>query len=259
MGLLAFASQIPLLAQENAPVTVETAPPAAEPKPAKEDPAEPIPRLGLKWKSGGGWQSTHEDYVKRAKEGKVNLVFFGDSITQWWDWQDFKKRYGSLNGVNFGIGGDKTQNLLWRVQNGEMEGITPKLAVVLIGTNNLGDDPADKIAAGIKKIVASIQEKSPTTKILLLGIFPRGWNANEVKWYQSKIEKINDESAKLDDGKNVRFADLGPKMLEADGTLSRKIFKDGLHLSGDGYARWAEAMQPLIDEMMGLPKVETAP
>lgn len=230
-----------------APATTLPAPPVAKP-----DPTVPAP-LATVWKDGNSWPKVHEGYVKRAAQGKVDLVFFGDSITQWWPWQDFKKRFEPLRGVNFGIGGDKTQNLLWRVQNGEMDGITPKVAVVLIGTNNLGNDPADKIAAAITQIVASIREKSPTTKVLLLGLFPRGWDANEQKWYRPKIQNINTSIARLDDGKNVRYADYGPQLLEADGTLSRKVAKDGLHLSDEGYRRWAEAMQGTLLEMMGLP------
>jgi lysophospholipase L1-like esterase len=235
--------------------SVTTAPadekPAAPPK-SKEDPTIPVSRIGLKWSSTSSWQGTHEEYVKRAKAGNVNLVFFGDSLTHWWDGKDFKKRYVSLGGVNFGIGGDKTQHLLWRIQNGEMDGITPKVDVVLIGTNNLGDDRPEKIADGITKVISAIQEKSPTSKILLLGIFPRGWNANEAKWYDMKISKINSTISKLDDGKNVRYVDFGPKLRDEDGNVSRRIFKDGLHLSGEGYQIWADAMQPILDEMLGI-------
>ena len=252
LALLA-AIAAPLFAQEAAPAE-QTAPVVApEKKIESTDPTLPADRLNLKWKTGGSWESTHLGYVKRAQKGNVNLVFFGDSITQWWGGADFKKRYGALGAVDFGIGGDKTQNLLWRIQNGEMDGITPKVAVVLIGTNNLGSASADKIAEGITLVVKAIREKSPQTKVLLLGIFPRGWNANELKWYQSKIQKINGTLAKLGDGKDVRFADLGPQMLEPDGTLSRTVFKDGLHPSAEGYKRWAEAMQPLLDEMLELP------
>lgn len=226
--------------------TPEAAKEAVKPEP--EDPTVPISRSQLKWRTGGSWQSTHEDYVKRAQQGKVNLVFFGDSITQWWGWQDFKKRYGPKRGVNFGIGGDKTQNLLWRIQNGEMDGITPKVAVVMIGTNNLSNSPSGKIALGITKIVEAIREKSPTTKVLLLGIFPRGWDG---KQYAGKIKTINTTISALDDGKMVRYADLGRHLLEADGNLSREVSSDSLHLKSAGYVRWAEAMQPILDEMMG--------
>ena len=252
LTLLAALSS-PLCAQQTAPAANEAPVVAPEKAPESNDPTIPADRLYLKWKTGGSWESTHGDYVKRAQKGGVNLVFFGDSITQWWGGADFKKRYGALGAVDFGIGGDKTQNLLWRIQNGEMEGITPKVAVVLIGTNNLGSASPDKIAEGIALIVKAIGEKSPATKVLLLGIFPRGWNANEAKWYQGKIQKINSTIAQLDDGKDVRFADLGPQMLEADGTLSRAVFKDGLHPSGEGYTRWAQAMQPLLYEMLELP------
>lgn len=258
LGILLPVS--PLAAQE--PVTPATGTPAvpvenaAIPPTEKEHPAIPLGRPDLKWKTGGSWLGTHQDYVKRASQGKVNLVFFGDSLTQWWDWQDFKRRYNPLRGVNFAIGGDKTQNLLWRIQNGEMEGISPKLAVVLIGTNNLGSDSSAQIAEGIKAVVTSIQEKSPTTKVLLLGIFPRGWDG---KQFQKKIGTINSTIARLDDGEMVRYADLGRHLLEPDGTLSREVSSDSLHLKAAGYRRWATAMQPLLEEMMGLPRSEPAP
>jgi lysophospholipase L1-like esterase len=201
------------------------------------------------WKSGGSWPETHAAYVERAKRGHVNLVFFGDSITQWWPWQDFKKRYEPLGAVNFGIGGDKTQNLLWRIENGEMEGIAPKLAIVLIGTNNM-DGQLHLVPEAIGKIVTAIRTKSPTTRVLLLGIFPRGWDEGQFKYMMPKIARINEAISKFADGDMVRYADFTKNLLEEDGTISRKIFKDGLHLSGEGYTRWADAMQPHIDEML---------
>lgn len=225
--------------------------PAEKPKPEAEDPRVPVAKTTV-WKDGNTWQKVHESHVARAKKGDVNLVFFGDSITQWWPWKDFKARYQPLGAVNFGIGGDKVQNLLWRIRNGEMNGITPKVAVVLIGTNNLGDD-VTLLPEGIAHVVNAIREKSPTTKVLLLGIFPRGWNQQEFAYLRPKIAKINATIAKLDDGNKVRYADLGPKILEPDGTLPRKIAQDGLHLAPEGYRRWADAMRPFLQEMMGLP------
>lgn len=249
LGLYGASCQAQQTATEN---------PAEAPKKAVEAPDVAASRT-LVWKNGNTWQKVHEGYVKRAGEGNVDLAFFGDSITQWWPWQDFKARYGPLKGANFGIGGDKTQHVLWRVRNGEMDGMAPKVAVVLVGTNNLGGDSPEGIAQGITNIVAAIREKSPQTKMLLVGVFPRGWNANEWKWYRPKIKKINALIAKLDDGENVRYADFGPQLMGEENTVSREVFKDGVHLSGEGYKRWASAMQPILEEMMGLPKTAATP
>lgn len=242
-----------VVAPPPSPATVPAALPTATP--VKEDPAVPMPRLNMVSKDGPYMMIRHKEYVNRAKQSPPQIAFFGDSITEWWMF-DFDKRYGPYGAANFGIGGDKTQNLLWRICNGEME-MKPKVAVVLIGTNNINDNP-DRIAAGIIKIVQTIREKSPDTKVLLLGIFPRGWDANEYRWYVPRIAQVNATIAKLDDGKNVRFLDIGDELLEPDGTLSRTVFKDGLHLTALGYQRWGDAMQPLLEEMIGKPLPYTA-
>ena len=122
-------------------------------------------------------ENRHKGFVAIAKKGNIDVVFFGDSITDGWRGrgQDvWKERYGTLHAANFGIGGDRTQHVLWRLQNGELDGYTPKVAVVMIGTNNLGSNTDDEIADGIKAVVAEIKKQQPKTKILLLGIFPRG-------------------------------------------------------------------------------------
>lgn len=232
-----------------APAATPATPPSAAP--VKEDPTVPVPRLNMVGKDGQPYMmARHAVYVERVKRSPApEIVFFGDSITEWWfDWQN---HYGKYGAVNFGIGGDKVQNLLWRICNGEME-MKPKVAVVLIGTNNINDNP-ERIGAGIIKVVEAIQERSPDTKILLLGLFPRGWDANEFRWYAPRIARVNAVISKLDDGKKVRYLDIGPKLLEPDGTISRTVFKDGLHLSGRGYLRWGDAMQPLLEELVGKP------
>ncbi len=219
---------------------------------ASPDPCVPAPKFTA-WKGGGTWQGTHSNYVARAKKGGVNLVFFGDSITQWWPWKDFKARYEPLGAVNFGIGGDRVENLLWRVENGEMEGIAPKVAVVLIGTNNDFHRSDIPVAKGVGKVVEAIRSRSPSTKVLVLGIFPRGWNKSQFDYYKPHVARVNAELAKLDNGDTVRFADVGRKLPEPDGSWPRSVSVDGLHLAPEGYRRWAEAMQPILSEMMGVP------
>src|SRR5690606_18268051 len=127
-------------------------------------------------KDNGAFLQKHQAFLKRIKEGPIDLLFLGDSITEGWKnatrvWQE---HYGSFRPANFGIGGDRTQHVLWRIQNGELDGIKPKVVVLMIGTNNSGTNTAAQIAAANRKIVQQIRTKLPATKVLVLGIFPRG-------------------------------------------------------------------------------------
>jgi lysophospholipase L1-like esterase len=218
-----------------------------------ETASDPAPRKKeYPWMSVASWTQRHENFLKRAKEGKMDLLFLGDSITEGWGnnavWQ---KSYAPLNAANFGIGGDTTENVLWRILNGEIEGLSPKVAVLMIGTNNFGLEghaPAD-VAKGITTIVQTLRKKLPTTKILLLGIFPRDEKPNTES--RKKIQKVNEQIAGLDDKKNVRFLDIGPKFTNPDGSIAKEIMPDFLHLSEKGYQIWADAMDPLLKQLMG--------
>jgi len=193
----------------------------------------------------------HKQFLAIAKKGGVDVLFLGDSITHGWEGQKaWKKHFEPLKAANFGIGGDQTGHVLWRLTEGkELEGISPKVVVLMIGTNNSGRDSAGQIAAGIKLIVKTIQEKSPTTKVLLLGIFPRGEKAGTA--IRKKLANVNDIVAKLDDGgKTVKYLDIGTKFTEEDGSLSKSIMPDYLHLSARGYEIWAEAITPTLSEML---------
>ena len=191
----------------------------------------------------------HEQFVKIAQEGKTDLLFLGDSITQGWGGQKeiWEKSFGSYRPANFGIGGDRTQHVLWRIENGELDGIKPKVAVLMIGTNNVGSDSAEGIAAGITKIVQTIRQKLPATKILLLAVFPRAEKPNAQR---EKIQKVNSIIAKLGDDRHVYSLDIGDKFLEPDGTLSREVMPDFLHLSPKGYQIWADAITPKLAQLM---------
>jgi lysophospholipase L1-like esterase len=162
------------------------------------------------------------------------------------------ERFGKYDPANFGIGGDRTQHVLWRIENGELDGIAPKAVVLMIGTNNSGAYPAEEILKGDVKIVEQIHAKLPQTKLLLLGIFPRGKDAQDPKTIavREKLKTVNAGLAKLDDGKKTRYLDIGAKFLDADGNLPVDIMPDALHLSPKGYAIWADAIQPLLDELM---------
>lgn len=199
------------------------------------------------------WQQRHQKINDRAKQGDVDLIFIGDSITQGWEsdpgkdvWQKF---YGSRKAMNAGIGGDRTQHVLWRLEHGNIDGIKPKLAVVMIGTNNSGADSPQDIAAGITAIVEKLREKLPGTKILLLGVFPRGPNGEDEK--RQVNVATNNIIKSLDDGKKVFYLDISDEFLGDDGKLSKQIMPDLLHLSTRGYEIWAEAIEPKVSELLG--------
>ena len=194
----------------------------------------------------------HRSFLVQAKKGHIDLLFLGDSITQGWNentiWQRY---YGPRHAANFGIGGDRTQHVLWRIQNGELDGIDPKVTVLMIGTNNLHDDTPDEIAQGIKTIVAELRRRLPKTQVLLLGVFPRSSKPDAAR---DRIKTINDKIARLDDGSHVRYLDIGNAFLGPDGTISREVMPDYLHLSAKGYRIWAEAMEPTLWSMLDEPK-----
>jgi lysophospholipase L1-like esterase len=219
----------------------------------QESSTEPAARKkDYSWMSLDRWNQLHEAIVKRIKEGPVDLVFVGDSITEGWGnnpvWQ---KNYAPLKAANLGIGGDTTENVLWRLENGEVEGIRPKVAVLLIGTNNFGLEghSPDAVAKGVTAVVQTLKKKLPTTKIILLAIFPR--DEMPTAEIRKKIKTVNDQIAKLDDRKTVHFLDIGPKLSNPDGSLSKEIMPDFLHLSEKGYQIWADAMAPLLKALMG--------
>ncbi len=197
------------------------------------------------------WVKRHEGFVEIAKKGGVDLLFLGDSITDGWRGGGkavWEKNFAPLKAANFGIGGDRTEHVLWRLQHGELDGIKPKLAVLMIGTNNLGANQDGEIADGIKAIVDELHKQTPETKLLLLGIFPRGMKADDPA--RDRIKHINSIIAKLDNGQVVKYLDIGDKFLEADGSLPKSIMPDALHPNAKGYEIWAEAIAPTVREML---------
>jgi lysophospholipase L1-like esterase len=212
---------------------------------------KPVERMKKDGSPDLNWIKRHINFVIAAKKGDIDVLFLGDSITDGWRGggkEIWEKNFGPLKAANFGIGGDRTQHVLWRITHGEMEGIQPKVAVVMIGTNNLGGNKDEQIEAGIKAVVKGVREKSPTTKVLLLGIFPRDAKAGTKN--RTRIIAINKEIGKLDDGKNVRYLDIGEKFLGEEGVLTKEIMPDYLHLSPRGYEIWAEAILPALREML---------
>ena len=200
------------------------------------------------------WWTLRNDAVnERVKQGDVDFLFIGDSITHGWEnagktcWD---KYYAPRKAVNMGFGGDRTQHVLWRLDHGHLEGISPKLAVLMIGTNNSnGDDnTAEEIADGIIAICKKIRTTCPRTKILILAIFPRG---PEPSAQREKNAKASLLAAKIADGKMIHYLDINDKFLTKDGFLSKKIMPDYLHPNETGYKIWAEAIEPKVAELMG--------
>lgn len=209
------------------------------------DAVVPVPR-------DGNWMKRHESFNERVKKGNVDLLLIGDSITQGWEGSGkaaWEKYYTPRNAVNLGIGGDRTQHVLWRLDNGNVEGISPKAAVLMIGTNNSGTNSSAQIAEGVEAIVKKLRTKLPKTKILVLAIFPRGADANDAK---RKVNiGANEKIAKLADGEMVHYLDISGKFLNEDGTLSKEVMPDLLHLNEKSYTTWATAIEPKVKELMG--------
>lgn len=224
--------------------------PSNLPPPKKQDPT--VPMHGYFPKYPQAWLKFHKQHLQQTRKRQINIVFLGDSITQ--DWKKHKslwrQHYGKYGAANFGIGNDRTQQILWRIDHGLFDHMQPKLVVLNIGVNNLWGKPsgADRIAAGIEKIVAAIHRKSPQTKILLLGILPTGQRPNTP--IRKKIRAINTRLTKLDDGKAIYFLDMGSEFLAADGSISKKIMPDYLHLSRKGYQIWVKSMQRQFTEIL---------
>jgi beta-glucosidase len=217
-------------------------------------------RANVEW-----WMPRHEQVLERVGQGNVDLIMVGDSITHGWErtGKDIWDRYyAPRNAVNMGFSGDRTEHVLWRFDHGEISGISPKLAVLMIGTNNSSDDDtAEEIADGIKAICAEIRVKSPKTKILVLNIFPRASGNREQRELIEHGARFNDQWAKnnkasklafeIADNKMIYYLDINEAFLDENGVLTREVMPDLLHLSENGYKIWAEAIEPTVRRLMG--------
>ncbi|MCU0979632.1 MAG: GDSL-type esterase/lipase family protein [Pirellulaceae bacterium] len=188
------------------------------------------------------------------KQEKIDLIMIGDSITHGWEnggrnvWD---KYYAKRNAFNLGFSGDRTENVLWRLQHGAVDGISPKLAIIMIGTNNAGhrQDKAEDTAAGVKAIVEQLRTRLPNMKVLVLAIFPRGQDAAD------GLRQLNDATNKIlagyADNQHVYYLDVNSKFLEDGGVLPAALMPDLLHPNEKGYEIWAEAMEPTVKQLMG--------
>ncbi|SMF26747.1 exo-1,4-beta-glucosidase [Alteromonadaceae bacterium Bs31] len=202
----------------------------------------------------GWWEDRHKETLKRIKQGNVDVLFIGDSITQGWEGDGkavWDKYYGSRNALSLGYGGDRTENVLWRLNHGEVDGISPKVAVLMIGTNNTGHrmEKPEFVANGIRKILDALAEKLPDTKILLLAIFPRG----EMPDDPARVNNIAINTLIKDfaDNKTVYYLDINEHFLGEGGKLSRDVMPDLLHLNAASYGVWAEKMEPTLQSLLG--------
>jgi len=200
------------------------------------------------------WAKRHQAKLKaKTKMGEVDLLMIGDSITQSWEGSGkavWKQYYSNRKALNIGFSGDRTEHVIWRLQHGAMDDITPKLAVVMIGTNNTGHrmDAAKDTAAGVKDILNEVTKRSPKTKVLLVGVLPRGEKpADKMRVRNEEINKIIKTYA---DEKQVWYLDVADKFLDKEGVLPKSLMPDFLHPKEKGYEIWAEAMEPMIKKLM---------
>lgn len=212
---------------------------------------EPVPR-------DERWVGRHEGFVAEAKQGGIDVLFLGDSITDGWRTRGkeiWDREYAPLKAANFGIGGDRTEHVLWRLRNGEAEGYEPKAVVLMIGTNNTGFErdgttprnTTPEIIEGVTTVVQDLRADFPNAKILLLAIFPRAEKGSDRR---EQVSAINKSIAKLHDGRYVHYLDIGDKFLEADGTLPTDIMPDLLHPNEKGYQIWADAIREPLKALL---------
>ena len=212
----------------------------------------------------------HAELLEKAKHGRIDVYFEGDSITRRWGTSDeqykhflenWRQNFFGWNAADFGWGADKTQNILWRLNNGELDNVKPKIIVLLAGTNNVGnhspeskDDPrVEDITRGIKAILDVCREKAPSATIVLMGIFPRNDNISVMPI----INEINRRTATFADGKKIRYLNINNKLADKDGKLFDGMTnKDGLHLDLKGYQVWADALKPIFKKLLGPPAKE---
>lgn len=199
------------------------------------------------------WIIQHDRQKAAAVRAKPEVVFIGDSITAGWasrGKKNWEASFAKLPSVNLGISGDRTENVIWRLQDGLLDNISPKVAVVMIGTNNTWVNEGDEIAEGVQAVVNEIRARSPETKVLLLGIFPRGEKPSDPR--RQKVAKANESISKLGDGQNVFYMDISDRFIQPDGTIAKADMYDFLHLTPAGYQIWTDAIEGKVNELLQL-------
>jgi lysophospholipase L1-like esterase len=213
-------------------------------------------------------QLAHRQLLAKTKGGRIDVYFEGDSITRRWGATDYpqllenwKKNFFGWNAADFGWGADRVENVLWRLENGEIDGVNPKVIVLLAGTNNVGNRPppngieaaADDVTQGLAAVVRVMQSKAPDATIVLTGIFPRNDNMDVMP----EINRINANLAKMADGRKIRYLDINGQLADSDGKLREGMMNgDKLHPAIGGYQVWADALKPVLTELLGPPAKE---
>ncbi|WP_426342597.1 GDSL-type esterase/lipase family protein [Pseudoduganella sp. S-14] len=201
------------------------------------------------WMSIERWRQMHADQVVRAEKGGVDVMFLGDSLTEMWPKPLWERNFGALKAANFGIGGDHTGNVLWRLQEPAIAGIRPRLVVLMIGVNNINlcNESADEVFNGILAVVARLRTQYPAARILLNAVLPEGAPDSDER---RRILALNQKIRTLGDGKAIFFHDYGARFTGAGGVLSRELQPDLLHFSEKGYGILAEAIRPDIERLL---------
>lgn len=207
----------------------------------------PAPRtLEFDWMSVAQWHQLFEEDKQIAQKGNVDLLFIGDSITQGWHPELWETYFAPYKAANFGVGGDQTGNLLWRLENGGIENISPKVVVVMIGVNNYGlnSDTPEDVFEGVAAVVAKLRHSFPQAKILVNGILPFQEFADSPM--RAPVQKTNALIKNLADNQQIFYRDFGPLLLEQDGSISKEIMPDFLHPAKPGYQILADAILPVV-------------
>jgi lysophospholipase L1-like esterase len=229
-----------------------------------ESATQPVFKVGRNGMADPGFMKLHAQYVAQAKAGNIDLYMEGDSITDFWEHRhpmNWAKNFAGWRAADFGISGDRTEHVLWRLENGELDGVNPKVIVLLIGTNNLPSNTVyaantvDDTFAGIQAILAVLKEKAPNAHILVLAVFPR-----EDKPLGDKIAALNEKIATLDDGKLVKYLNINDRFTDKNGKLLPGVMlKDNLHPADKGYDLWAAAIRPTLTDWLGPPAAPSIP
>ncbi len=223
----------------------------------------PVPRADM------NSRIAHEQLLVKAKQGRIDVYFEGDSITRRWGATDYpqllenwKKNFFGWNAADFGWGADRIENILWRLENGELDGVHPKVIVLLAGTNNVGnevpaagaDSVVEDVTKGLRAVLRVMQSKAPDAIIILMGIFPRNDNLDVIP----EIARINANLAQIADGRRIKYLNINDRLADADGRLREGMMNanDKLHPTVQGYQLWADALKPLLTELLGPPSKE---
>jgi len=232
--------------------TLEELPDGKSPAPPQNTFHLPIDAYGPQYEPDGTcavYEAKQAAFNEALLARKPELVFLGDSITSRWPQELLEQHFGAYRPVNLGVGGDRVQNVIWRMQRTQLEATPLKVLVLLIGTNNVSSAfPPEETAGGIQKLVKMVEEKAPEAKVLILGVFPRGPAIHAPR--NASVDALNAKLKDLADGKKVFYLDVGPSLAEPDGSISLEVMPDQLHVALPGFLRWMEAMKPTLQSLL---------